>query len=126
MLLSMRLKSREHIVDGEPGGISVSQHARHERPQAAFVLSRGMCLRRRGGNERSDAAPRHDDTGAFELRIHPCDRIRIDPESDRQLPDRRELVPGCEPSGSDGRPEPPLELRIDGRAVAGVDRDDVH
>ena len=110
----MRLKSREHVVDGEPSRVSVSQDARHERPQAAFVLSRGMCLRRRGGNERSDAAPRHDDAGAFELRIHACNRVRVDPESDRQLPDRRELVPGCEASGGDCRPESPLELCIDG------------
>ena len=38
---------RDHIVDGESGGVGIGEHAGGERAQPAFVLARRVRLRRR-------------------------------------------------------------------------------
>ena len=51
--------------------------------------SRGGCARRRGADERSDAAPGFDDAGALELAIHTSHGVGIDAELHGQLPHGR-------------------------------------
>jgi hypothetical protein len=63
----MCLKSCEHIIDGETRRVGIRQDASDECAEPAFVLLRRVRLRRRGADERSHAAARLDDAGAFEL-----------------------------------------------------------
>ena len=116
----------QHIVDGESGGVGVGQHACHERAQPPVALARRVGLGRRGADERPDAAPGLDDARALELGVHARHCIGIDRRLDRELPDSRQLIAGPQPAGGDRRAQTTLELRVDRRRVARVDRDDVH
>ncbi len=122
----MCLKGRQHIVDGEAGRVSIGQDAGNKCSEAAFMLPRGVSLRGRGGDERSNTAAGLDYAGAFELGVDPRDRVGVDLEVDRELPDGRELVARSEPARGDCRPEPALELRVDRRSVTGVNGNDTH
>src|SRR5687768_12934159 len=59
-LRPMLLQPPDDIVEGESGGIGVSEHPHDERAQALVVLARGMGTGRRAADERSDAAARFD------------------------------------------------------------------
>ena len=126
MLLPMRLKSRQDIVDGEASRVGIGQDAGNKSSEATLVLPWRVCLRRSGADERSDAAACLDYAGAFEFRVHAGNRVGVDLEVDRQLPDGRELIARSEPASGNRRPEPALELRVDRRPVARVYGDDVH
>jgi hypothetical protein len=63
----MCVKSCEHITDGETRRVGIRQDACDECAEPAFVLVRRVSLRRRRADERSHAAARLDDAGAFEL-----------------------------------------------------------
>ncbi len=108
----------------KPGRVGVGEHARDEGAQPAFVLARRVRLRRRGADERPDAAPRFDDAGALELGVDARDGVGVDLQVDGELADGRQLVARLQPAGGDRRAQPALELRVDRRRVAGVDGDD--
>ena len=116
----------QQIVDGEAGGVGVGQHARDERAQPPVALARRMRLGRRGADERSDAAPGLDDAGTLELAVHPRHRVGVDAELHRQLTHGRQLIAGAQAARGNRRAQPTLELGVDRRRVARVDRDDVH
>ena len=84
----------DEIVDGEAGRVGIGEHARHEGAQPAVVLARRVRLRGGGADERPDAAAGFDDAGALELGVDPGDRVGVDAEVDRELPDRRQLIAG--------------------------------
>ena len=77
-------------------------------------------------DERADAASGFDDAGAFELGVDARDGVGVDAQVDGELADGRQLVAGLQPAGGDRRAQPALELRVNRRRVARVDRDDVH
>ena len=110
----------------ESRGGGVGEHAGDERAQPALVLARRLRLRGRGGDERSDAAPRLDDAGALELGVDARDGVGVDAEVDRQLADGRQLVAGPQAAGGDRGAQAALELRVDRRGIAWVDGDDAH
>ena len=111
----MRVERVDHVVDGEAGGVGVGQHARDEGAQPAFVLARRVGLRRRGADERADAAPRLDDAGALELGVDARDGVGVDAQLDGQLADGRQLVARPQPAGGDRRAQPAFELRVNRR-----------
>ena len=49
------------------------------------------------------------------------DGVRIDAQGDRELPHRRQLIARSKSTCRDGRENPPLELCVQRRRVAGVD-----
>ena len=126
MLLSMCLKSCEHITDGETRRVGIRQDACDECAEPAFVLVRRVSLRRRCADERSDAAARLDDAGAFELGIDPRDGVGVDLKIDGELPDRWQLVSRAKPSRRDRGAQPAFELGVNRCPVARVNGDDVH
>ena len=109
---------------GEPGRVGVGEHARDEGAQPAVVLARRVGLRRRGADERPDAAPRLDDAGALELRVDAGDGVGVDLQLDGELADGRQLVARAQAAGGNRRAQPPFELRVDRRRVPGIDGDD--
>src|SRR5258706_5532801 len=122
----MCVEGREHITDGETRRVGIRQDACDECAKPAFVVLRRVRLRRRCADERSHAAARLDDAGAFELRVDPRDRVGVDLEIHRELPDGWQLVPRTKPSCGDRGPEPAFELGVNRCPVTGVDGDDVH
>src|SRR6516162_4861028 len=120
----MRAQLGGDIVDAESCGGRVGEHARDERSQLTTVVIRRLCLLRSGGDERSDAATRFDDARPFELGVHAGDSVGVDAEIHGELPYGGQLFADREPSGGDGRAEAAIELRVDGRAVLGVDGDE--
>ena len=80
----------------------------------------------RGPDERPDAAPRFDDAAALELGVDAGDGVRVDPQLDRELADGRQLVARAEPAGGNRRAQSALELRVNGRRVAGINGNDTH
>jgi len=85
-----------------------------------------MRFRRRGDDERADAAARFQNAGAFELRIDTRHGVRVDAQFDRELTDGRQLVAGDEAAGGDRGAQCPIELRVDRRPVPRIDGDDSH
>ena len=85
-----------------------------------------MRLSRRGADERADAAPGLDDAGALELAVDTRHGVGVDAQLDGQLPHRRQLIAWSQPVRGDRRAQPALELRVDWRRIARIDRDDVH
>ena len=113
----MRPQLGGDIVDAESGGGGVAEDAGHERAQLTAVMVRRVCLLRRGGDERADAAPRLDDAGALELGVDAGDGVGVDAEVDGELADGRQLIAGLEAAGGDGGAQAAVELRVDRRAV---------
>src|SRR5688572_32255969 len=99
----MCLKPLEDVVEREAGGRGVRQQPGDESPKPSFVLFRRVGLRRRGADERADAAARLEDARAFELRVDARDRVGVDAQFDGELADGRQLVAGREPAGGNGR-----------------------
>ena len=110
----------------KPGGVGVRQHARDEGAQPAVVLARRVRLRRRGADERADAAARLDHPGPLELGIDPGHGVGVDAQIDRELTHGRQLIARPQPAGGDRRAQPAFELRVNRRRVARVDGDDAH
>ena len=75
-------------------------------------------------NERPNSAARFEDPTALEIRVHPGNGIGVDAQLDGKLADRRQLIAGAKAAGGNGGPERALELRVDWRAIAGVNRND--
>ncbi len=122
----MGAKPGDHIVDREPSRFGVGEHARDEGAPPAVVVAWRVGLRRCGADERSDAAPRLDDAGALELRIHARDRVGVHTQVDGELAYGRQLVARAQAAGGDRRPQPAFELGIDRRRVASVNGEDGH
>ena len=122
----VRLESGDEILERESGGVGVGQHARDERAQPAVALARRVRLSGRRADERADAAPGLDDAGALELAVDARHGVGVDPQLDRELAHRRQLIAGAQSARGDGRAQPALELRVDRRRIARVDGDDVH
>src|SRR6185295_1748206 len=117
----MRAHLGGDIVDAESSGGRVSDHARDERAQLTAVMVRRLCLLRRGGDERADAAPGLDDAGTLELGIDARDGVGVDAEVDGELADGWELVADLEAAGGDRGAQAAVELGVDRRAVLRVD-----
>ena len=81
-----------------PARVGVGKHAGDERAQPAIVLARRMRLRRGRADERSDASPRLEHAGAFELGVHARHGIGVDFQFDGELADGRELIAGPQPA----------------------------
>jgi len=122
----LRAQGTDHIVQSEPGCVGVGQHAGDEGPQAAIVLARWMRPRGAGSDKRSDAAPGLDDAGALQLGIDAGHGVGVDPEIDGELADRRQLIARPYAAGGNRGAEPAFELRVDGRGVAWIDREQRH
>ena len=58
---------------------------------------------------------------ALELGVDARDGVGVDAEVDGELADGRKLVADAEAAGGDRRAETAIELRVDRRAVLGVD-----
>src|SRR5580704_17581224 len=117
----MRAHFGGDIVDAESGGGRVCDHARHERAQPTAVMVGRLCLLRRGGDERADAAARVDDAGPLELGVDTCDGVGVDAQVDGELADGGKLVADLEAAGGDGGAQAAIELRVNRRAILGVD-----
>ena len=113
----MRAHLGGDIVDAESSGGRVSDHARDERAQLAAVMVRRLCLLRRGGDERADAAARFDDAGALELGVDARDGVGVDAEVDGELADGGELIADLEAAGGDGGAQAAIELRVNRGAI---------
>ena len=74
-----------------------------------------------GADERTDAAPGLEHTGALEIRIHPRDGVRIHPQVDGQLAHGWQLITRLKTPRGDGRSQSPFELGPDGRRIAGIE-----
>src|SRR5204862_4752759 len=90
------------------------------------LFSRGSCFERARGPERSDAAARFEHAGAFEVGVHACHGVRVDAQLDRQLTDGWQLIAGVQPAGGNGGAQTVLDLRVNRRRVAGVNRENSH
>ena len=123
----MRRQFGDHIGDGESSGVGVGENTSDEGAQATRALLRGPGFRRAcGTDERSDAAPGFEDSGALEVGVDAGDRIGIDAEVDRELADGRQLIPRPQPARGNRGAKAPLELGVKRRAVARIDRDNAH
>lgn len=122
----MGAQRRDDLIDSEPRGVGVGEHARGEGAQPSFVLARRAGLRRRGADEGSDAASRLDDSGTLELRVDARDRVRVDAQIDGELADRGQLVARAQTARSDCRAESAFELRVNRRLVARINRNEAH
>src|SRR5947207_3440937 len=89
----------------------------------ALAMSRMRRLRHRLRDERSDPAPRHDDTFALEREINLRHGVGVDAKVNGKLTHGRQLVARPHPSRGDGDANAPLELRVDGRPVVSIDGD---
>ena len=125
-LTTMFGERSDDLVNGKTDSVGVGEYARDEGAQATLVFMRRMGLCGRGADERSDAALGFDRPRPLELGVHARDRVGIDAEIHGELADGRELVAGAKAMGGDCRPQPPFELCIDRRRIAGVDRDEAH
>ena len=57
--------------------------------QAAFAIAPARGFIRPRADERADAAPRFDDAAAFQFVVNLRDRIGVDSQINRELPDGR-------------------------------------
>ena len=117
----MRAHLGGDIVDAESSGGRVGEHAGDERAQLTAVMVRRLSLLRRRNDERPDAAPRVDDTGALELGVDARDGVGVDAEVDGELADGRELIADMEAAGRDRGAKAAVELRVDRGAIPRVD-----
>src|SRR5437867_3241316 len=122
----VRFEFSDDLIECESGGGGVGQDAGDKRAPPPLVFARRPGLGRRGGHERPDAAAGFEDARPFELCVHAGNRVGVDAEVDGQLADRGQLDARGEAARRDRRPQPAFELRVDGRPVARVDRDDAH
>ena len=76
---------------------------------------------RSGADESSDTTLGFHHALALERGVGSGDRIGIDPEHDRELPDSGQLVARFEPSSRDGGSNPALQLRVDWGWVIWID-----
>ena len=63
----------------------------------------------------------HDDAVALEREVDLRHRVRIDARLDRELAHRRQLIAGLEPARGDRNADGAVELRVNGRRIAGID-----
>src|SRR6185503_18531589 len=122
--LLARVELADQLVAREACRRRVSEHSRHERAQPLRMLRCRSGADRRRVDERSDAAPRLEDAVALELGVDARDRVRVDLELDGQLPHRRQLISGAQAAGGNRRAQAAIELRVDWRAIPGVDGND--
>ena len=116
----------EHFVDGKPRTVGIRQQACHERTELPALFSGGSCFEPARRHERTDAAARFEHAGPFEVRVHARNRVRVDAQLDRELTDSWQLIAGVQPPGGDGGSQTVLDLRVDGRPVPRVDREESH
>src|SRR5262249_29130214 len=74
-------------------------------------------------DEGADAPARLQHAGALQLAVDLGHRVRVDPQLDRELPDRRQLVARMQPPGPDRHADCAFELGIQGGRVRGIDRE---
>lgn len=63
-------------------------------------------------NERSDPSSCFENAGSLEVGVDARHGVGVDPQVDRQLPDRGELVARIQASGRDRCPQGPIELGV--------------
>src|SRR6185436_13793813 len=122
--LLARVELADQLVAREACRRRVGEHSRHERAQPLRMLPCRSGADRRRVDERSDAAPRLEHAVALELGVDARDRVRVDLELDGQLPYRRQLIAGAQAARGNRRAQAAIELRIDRRAIPGVDGND--
>src|SRR5262245_33606233 len=118
-----RLDVLHDVVKRDTDGRRVGEQSLDERFQLALTIS-ARAAGRRGGyssNERADTALRGKQAGAFQLGVDLRHGIGVDPQVDRQLSHRRQLISDAESPGSDRRSDTAVELRIDRRGVGWID-----
>jgi hypothetical protein len=122
----MRAQLGGDIVDAESGRGGVPNYAGDEGTQLTAVMVGRLRLLGRRGDERPDAAPRFDDAGPLELGVDAGDSVGIDAEVDGKLANGGKLVAGLESAGGNRGAKRAIELRVDGGAIACVDRNERH
>src|SRR5262245_35724940 len=122
----MLAERSEHFVDGESRAVRVRQQACDKRAELSVLFSCRSRLEPARGDERSDPPARFEDSGTLEVRVHARHGVGVDAQRDRELADGWQLIAGVQPPGGDGGAQTVFDLRVDGRRVARVDRENCH
>src|SRR6266511_808813 len=107
--------------------VRVREDACDERLKFAGVFFRGAReVRRAGADERADATTRLEHAGSLEVDVDARDGVCVHFELDGELADGGQLVPGAKPPSGDGGAEAVLDLSVDRRGIAGINRENGH
>src|SRR5262245_48904930 len=116
----------EHFVDSESRAVGVRQQACDKRTELSALFSGRSRFEPARGDERSDPPARFEDSRTLEVGVHTRHGVGVDAQLDRELTDGWQLIAGVQPPGGDGRAQTVFDLRVDGRRVAGVNREKSH
>src|SRR5262249_11106295 len=97
-----------------------------KRAELSVLFSRRSRFEPARGDERSDPPARFEDSGTLEVGVHARHGVGVHAQLDRELTDGWQLIAGVQPPGGDGSAQTVFDLRVDGRRVAGVDREKGH
>ena len=109
-----------YVVNRKAALVRLGNKVIRQFPEMPFALAPagGFVGPRR--NECANAPARLNHPGPFQLGINFGDRVCVDPQIDRQLPDGRQLIPDAQPLGGNRKANRPFQLRVKRRWVFGV------
>src|SRR6185295_6379167 len=102
LLFAPALKLVQQVVERKAHRAGFFEKPVDEFGQMSFLLFALACGEMAGAYECSHASSCFEYSRAFQLGIDLGDRVGVDAQLDRQLPDGWELFPAPQPAGSDG------------------------